>query len=110
MLIKRYEAKTVRGDKLVIKDPAYQKGVIYGGLAFGVGWAITAACPGPIYAQIGAGAMPAIATLAGRSWWHVPLRPTETETPSLRATDPSLTDQFATTQYRPTRGAGRAML
>ena len=64
-LIKRFEARTVRGDELVIKDPPFQKGVIYGGLTFGVGWAITAACPGPIYAQIAAGELPALATLVG---------------------------------------------
>ena len=31
------------------------KGTIIGGIIFGVGWAITGACPGPIFAQIGAG-------------------------------------------------------
>ena len=64
-LIKRFEAKTVTGEEIPIKDPPFQKGVIYGGLIFGVGWAITAACPGPIYAQIGAGEIAALATLAG---------------------------------------------
>lgn len=64
-LIKRLEAKTVTGDEVPIKDPPFQKGVIYGGLTFGIGWAITAACPGPIYAQIGSGAYSAIATLFG---------------------------------------------
>ena len=65
LLIKRFEARTVRGDELTIKDPPFQKGVVYGGLIFGVGWAITAACPGPIYAQIAAGELPALATLVG---------------------------------------------
>jgi len=64
-LIKRFGLKTVRGDEIPIKDPPFQRGVIYGGLTFGVGWAITAACPGPIYAQIGSGELAAIATLAG---------------------------------------------
>jgi len=64
-LIKRLEAKTVTGDVVPIKDPPFQRGVIYGGLTFGIGWAITAACPGPIYAQIGSGAFPALATLVG---------------------------------------------
>ena len=65
LLIKRLEARTVRGDELVIKDPPFQRGVVYGGVTFGMGWAITAACPGPIYAQIAGGAIPAIATLTG---------------------------------------------
>jgi len=64
-LIKRFEAKTVTGEEIPIKDPPFQKGVIYGGLIFGIGWAITAACPGPIYAQIGAGEFAALAPLAG---------------------------------------------
>jgi uncharacterized membrane protein YedE/YeeE len=34
-------------------------------MIFGVGWAITGACPGPIYAQIGGGAWMALFTLAG---------------------------------------------
>jgi uncharacterized membrane protein YedE/YeeE len=32
------------------------RGQIYGALIFGLGWAITGACPGPLYAQIGTGA------------------------------------------------------
>lgn len=64
-LIKRFEARTVTGDVVPIQDPPFHKGVIYGGLTFGIGWAITAACPGPIYAQIGAGQFAAIATLVG---------------------------------------------
>jgi uncharacterized membrane protein YedE/YeeE len=36
-----------------------------GGTLFGAGWAITGACPGPIYAQIGGGAWMALITLAG---------------------------------------------
>lgn len=64
-LIKRFEAKTVTGAPVPIKDPPFQRGIIYGGLIFGVGWAITAACPGPIYAQIGSGEFAALATLAG---------------------------------------------
>ena len=39
------------------------KGNIYGGLIFGVGWAITGACPGPLFAQIGSGFLVTIATL-----------------------------------------------
>ncbi len=41
------------------------KGVIIGGLCFGMGWYITGACPGPIAVQVGAGDWPAWATLAG---------------------------------------------
>lgn len=61
----RRHGRSVTGEKLVIKDPPYQRGVIYGGLIFGVGWAITAACPGPIYAQFASGEYAAAATFVG---------------------------------------------
>ncbi|MNV97190.1 hypothetical protein D3C71_1922820 [compost metagenome] len=41
----------------------FNKGQIYGGLIFGLGWGITGACPGPLFAQIGTGATVIIVTL-----------------------------------------------
>jgi uncharacterized protein len=38
---------------------------IVGGAIFGLGWAISSSCPGPLVAQVGAGRLPALATLAG---------------------------------------------
>ena len=54
-LIKRLDIKTLTGDKISIAPKKFQKGQIYGGLIFGFGWAITGACPGPLFAQIGSG-------------------------------------------------------
>jgi uncharacterized membrane protein YedE/YeeE len=54
-LIKKYDIRTLNGDKIVIADKPFTKGQIYGGLLFGFGWAITGACPGPLFAQIGSG-------------------------------------------------------
>lgn len=54
-LIKRFNIKTFSGEPIVIDDKKFNKGQIYGGLLFGVGWAITGACPGPLFAQIGSG-------------------------------------------------------
>jgi uncharacterized protein len=54
-LIKRFNIKTLSGETVVIPDKKFDKGQIYGGLIFGLGWAITGACPGPIFAQIGSG-------------------------------------------------------
>ena len=65
LVIKRLEARSVTGQPIKPEYEPFQKGTVYGGLVFGIGWAITAACPGPIYAQIGAGEYAAIATLAG---------------------------------------------
>ncbi|MEE2656915.1 MAG: DUF6691 family protein [Candidatus Latescibacterota bacterium] len=40
-------------------------GTVIGGAIFGIGWAITGACPGPVYAQVGSGEAMALATFAG---------------------------------------------
>jgi uncharacterized membrane protein YedE/YeeE len=53
MIIKRYKIKTLTGDAIVIPDKKFSWGNVYGGLIFGLGWAITGACPGPLFAQIG---------------------------------------------------------
>lgn len=54
-LIKRLNIKTIQGDPILIAPKLFTQGNIYGGLLFGFGWAITGACPGPLFAQIGAG-------------------------------------------------------
>lgn len=64
-LVKRFNIKTLDGEKVIITPKTYHKGVIIGGIMFGIGWAITGACPGPIYAQIGAGYLVSILTLIG---------------------------------------------
>ena len=63
IIIKRLHARTVDGEEIIIVTKPMNKGIIFGGIAFGFGWAITGACPGPIYAQIGSGAYLAIVTL-----------------------------------------------
>lgn len=63
--IKRYEVRDMTGKPIVYQPKPYHKGVILGGMAFGMGWAITGACPGPIYAQIGGGEWIAILTFIG---------------------------------------------
>lgn len=65
LLIKTFEVKSLDGKPVKYKPKPYHLGVIFGGMIFGAGWAITGACPGPIYAQIGGGEMYALATLAG---------------------------------------------
>jgi uncharacterized protein len=64
-LIRRLEIKSVDGKLIKYEPKPYHNGVIIGGMLFGAGWAITGACPGPIYAQIGAGAWMALFTFAG---------------------------------------------
>lgn len=54
-LIKRFKIKALNGESIQLEDKKFNKGQIYGGLIFGIGWAITGACPGPLFAQIGSG-------------------------------------------------------
>lgn len=54
-LIKHFKIKTLQGEFVKIESKSFHKGQIYGGLLFGCGWALTGACPGPLYAQIGSG-------------------------------------------------------
>ena len=62
-IIKKFNIKTLQGEKIEIQPKVFSKGQIYGGLLFGFGWAITGACPGPLYAQIGTGVTVIVATL-----------------------------------------------
>ena len=55
-LIKKFNIKTIHGEEITFGKKTFNKGQIYGGLIFGFGWAITGACPGPLYAQLGTGA------------------------------------------------------
>jgi uncharacterized membrane protein YedE/YeeE len=54
-LIKKLDIKTVYGERPKLQHKTFNKGQIYGGIIFGIGWALTGACPGPLYAQLGAG-------------------------------------------------------
>ena len=63
LLIKKFKVKTFSGEEIQIAPRTFDKGQIFGGLLFGLGWAITGACPGPLYAQIGAGFTTVIVTL-----------------------------------------------
>ena len=63
MIIKRFKIKTLHGDEVFIPTKKFQWGNVYGGLIFGLGWAITGACPGPLYAQVGSGFYVVIITL-----------------------------------------------
>jgi uncharacterized protein len=62
-LIKKFGVKTLSGEPIAIKPKEFNKGQIYGGILFGLGWAVTGACPGPLFAQIGTGATVVVVTL-----------------------------------------------
>ncbi|OJV13955.1 MAG: transporter [Dyadobacter sp. 50-39] len=62
-LIKTFKIKTIHGEEITFSDKKFNRGQIYGGLTFGLGWGLTGACPGPLFAQIGVGATVVIVTL-----------------------------------------------
>ncbi|MBC7383003.1 MAG: YeeE/YedE family protein [Bacteroidia bacterium] len=62
-LIKKFSIKTMYGEKIEFHPKIFNMGQVYGGLIFGLGWAITGACPGPLFAQIGTGATVIVVTL-----------------------------------------------
>lgn len=65
ILIRRLAVHTIDGAEVVIDRKPFHSGVVIGGTLFGMGWAITGACPGPIYAQMGSGTLMAIVTFLG---------------------------------------------
>jgi len=55
-MIKHFNLKSFDGEKIVISPK--EKGVrryLFGGIIFGLGWALTGACPGPMFTLLGAG-------------------------------------------------------
>jgi uncharacterized membrane protein YedE/YeeE len=65
LAIKKARLNDIQGKTIKYEPKPFHAGVIIGGAIFGAGWAITGACPGPIYAQIGGGAWMALFTFAG---------------------------------------------
>lgn len=55
-LIKKFQIRDLYGEPIVFndKDPGWKK-YLFGGIIFGLGWALTGACPGPIFVSIGYG-------------------------------------------------------
>lgn len=63
LLLKKMHIKTIKGLSLAIPQKEFNKGYLYGGIIFGLGWAVTGACPGPLYTLIGSGNTVIIVTL-----------------------------------------------
>lgn len=62
-LIKKFNIKTIQGEPIHLRPKPFNKGQVYGGLVFGVGWALTGACPGPLFALAGSGVTVIIITI-----------------------------------------------
>jgi len=79
-VLRRMNATTLRGEPIVVSDKPFDRGVnqIVGGILFGLGWGLLGACPGPIYALIGAGIVPVAVGLLGAlagAWVYGQLKP-----------------------------------
>jgi len=76
-LIKRHRVRSLDGELITIADKKFSHGIWIGGFLFGLGWALTGACPGPLFAQLGSGSVSAavliLAALAG-TWTYSALR------------------------------------
>jgi uncharacterized protein len=63
-LIRKFKVKTITGEEIEIKPKEFKwKSNLMGGIIFGLGWGLTGACPGPIYAIIGTGLTPFVVVL-----------------------------------------------
>ena len=79
-VIKRLNLRTAAGDAIGLPPKALGSGVRYiaGGTIFGLGWALTGACPGPLVALVGAGVPVMLAALVSAlagTWVYGLLRP-----------------------------------
>ncbi len=77
-LIRKFKIKTLDGEPVQIIKKKFHLGFIFGPILFGIGWALTGTCPGPIYVQIGSGLTIAILTLLSAlagTWVYSYLKP-----------------------------------
>ena len=73
LVIRHFKIKTISGETVFIPTRKFHWGNVYGGLTFGFGWALTGACPGPLFAQVGSGfyvvAVALLSAIAG-TWFY----------------------------------------
>lgn len=79
LVIKRRGLKTITGEDIAIEDKPYDRGYNQwiGGIVFGFGWALTGACPGPLYALVGSGVsviLVALLSATGGAWAYGALK------------------------------------
>jgi uncharacterized membrane protein YedE/YeeE len=80
MVIRRLGLRTIDGDAIEIPPKKLGRGYRYaaGGTIFGIGWALTGACPGPLFALTGSGISvysAAILSSVAGTWLYGRVRP-----------------------------------
>lgn len=76
-IITRFNIPSIGGEKISLSPKKLHPGSLFGGIIFGLGWAATGACPGPLFALIGNGftviIIPLISAVIG-TWVYGRLR------------------------------------
>ncbi len=80
LLMKRFRARDIHDRPIAVAPKDMKRGisVSVGGLIFGFGWALTGACPGPLYALVGSGYSVMIVALLSAlvgAWTYGQLKP-----------------------------------
>ena len=65
IVLKAMGNKDVQGGEIEINKKALNRNTVIGGIIFGVGWAVSGACPGTVLAQIGEGKILGLFTFIG---------------------------------------------
>ncbi len=79
-LMKRTEVRSLEGTVVAVPPKTLGRGTRYwaGGILFGMGWAFTGACPGPLFALVGSGVGVLVVTIASAvvgTWIYGHVRP-----------------------------------
>ena len=80
LVLRRLEARALSGEKVHVPEREMGRGYRYilGGTVFGMGWALTGACPGPLFVLLGSGASVFVVTILSAlfgTWLYAWLRP-----------------------------------
>ena len=63
--IKRFKIKSFHGENIHFNPKAKSfSRYMFGGIIFGLGWALAGACPGPMFTLVGAGFIPILVVIA----------------------------------------------
>ena len=64
--IKKKQLKDINKENIVIPNKERSiKRYLFGGIVFGLGWALVGACPGPMFTLLGAGYLPILIVILG---------------------------------------------
>ncbi|MCE7990396.1 MAG: YeeE/YedE family protein [Roseivirga sp.] len=65
LIVKKSRMKSLSGDPIIINPKKFSiPRYLLGGIIFGLGWALTGACPGPLFVQVGNGYLVMIVAIA----------------------------------------------